>query len=235
MGAPRIGGARGLAKSGMRTGTVIFAALGALMLGAAPPQLDGIPIPFGPQGAVAAEHAKRAARPPPKAAPSPAFAGPRFGPPDADALKPTFSRKRIPADYAVIRAAPNPLVSAEYRGTPEYEYLFVADPALRSPPPAGRYVYALDYRYLLRPLLATGSAAAAYAWRDTPLHLLRQTVGAADRALRPYGGIVARNRGQKIDDALRPHAVLPEDQKSLIEAGPSVREDFAPVGRPGGR
>jgi hypothetical protein len=181
-------------------------------------------------GAQAAERARRAAPAAVRQQETPFFGEPRLRP-DRAGLPPSFVKTRG-RPYAVIRTALNPLVSAEYPGTPEYEYLYTPASALRAPPPVGRYAYARDFGYLLRPYLAISAPAAAYAWRDTPLQLLRSSVGATAKALRPDAGIT-RNPGQKIDNALRPYSVLPGDQRGIVDASPGRSDAFAPVGRPG--
>jgi hypothetical protein len=158
--------------------------------------------------------------------------------PKAAAMGPSFSQTfargaRIPR-YVVVPMRPNPLVSSEYRATPEYEYLYTATTTYRAIPPVARYSYARDNSYLLRPNRASRAAASAYAWTYSPSYL--GTVGPpGSLTLNAAPTAVARNPGQKVDNFLKPYAVLPTDQRAINNSASIGQQPFpllrqAPVG-----
>ena len=121
----------------------------------------------------------------------------------------------------------NPLVSAEYRSTPEYEYLYTPALVHASPPAPASYRYAADTAYLLRPSLGRGAVAVAYRWRrcldGAPVRTASVRPAPADRPA------VGRERGQKIDNALNPSAVLAGDSGwRAAGQGLNLNEDFRP-------
>ncbi|HEX8662824.1 MAG TPA: hypothetical protein VF744_02195 [Beijerinckiaceae bacterium] len=162
--------------------------------------------------AAAAERAKAASRPEraKKATWDEAEDGrPRFAKPSAY----TAAFSLAPYDRPHVRGSfvRNPLVSAQYRSTPEYEYLYTPAPVHASPPAPASYRYAADTAYLLRPSLGRGAVAVAYRWRrcmDAPAPSVRTASARPEPANRPA---VGRERGQKIDNALTPSAVLAGD------------------------
>jgi hypothetical protein len=128
-------------------------------------------------------------------------------------LQPLYSRP-----YAPIPTALNPLVSAEHSATQDYTYLYT--PALidGSPPLVVSHRYATDYGYLLRPSSGASAAATAYRWKPCTdfasqiesLSVIpaRSRSGALASRDRPS---VARERGHKIDNALKPEGLMPPD------------------------
>jgi hypothetical protein len=126
---------------------------------------------------------------------------------------PLYARRHVP-----IATVPNPLVSAEYKATPDYDYLYTPAAIEISPPPLANHRYAADFGYLLRPLPGARAAASAYRWRscsdavgriDAPPALsLAARSGAFAVRDRPA---VGRERGRKIDNALRPDGLLPPE------------------------
>src|SRR5215203_3647750 len=85
--------------------------------------------------------------------------GLRSAAPDA----PVFSARLYGAPFAVIAIVPNPIVTACYKATPEYTYLYTPAGMVGAPPPAMRlHNYGADTRYLLSPLSAHNTGASAY-------------------------------------------------------------------------
>jgi hypothetical protein len=135
--------------------------------------------------------------------------GLRSAAPDA----PVFSARLYGAPFAVIAIVPNPIVTACYKATPEYTYLYTPAGMVAAPPAMRLHTYGADTRYLLSPLSAHNTGASAYRWKGSPLyqHELGPNSGYA-LANRPAiegrrgrdRPAVARNPGQKIDNALVP-------------------------------
>jgi len=126
-------------------------------------------------------------------------------------LQPLYSRP-----YAPIPTAPNPLVSAEHSATQDYTYLYT--PALidGSPPLVVSHRYAADYGYLLRPSSGASAAATAYRWKpctDFASQIESLSVIPAGSRSRVFATrdrpSVGRERGYKIDNALKPEGLLP--------------------------
>jgi hypothetical protein len=188
-----------------------LALAGGLMAGSAAMDPRWLPAGLGPAAAVErASGIDRPARPRGSMKPSgrdKAEDGrPRFAKPSAY----TASFSLGPYNRSHIRGTfvRNPLVSAEYRSTPEYEYLYTPTPVHASPPAPASYRYAADTGYLLRPSLGRGAVAMAYRWRrcmDGPAPVVRTASARPEPGDRPA---VGRERGQKIDNALNPSAVL---------------------------
>src|SRR5215207_9836830 len=135
--------------------------------------------------------------------------GLRSAAPDA----PVFSARLYGAPFAVIAIVPNPIVTACYKATPEYTYLYTPAGMVGAPPAMRLHNYGADTRYLLSPLSAHNTGASAYRWKGSPLyqHELGPNSGYA-LANRPAiegrrgrdRPAVARNPGQKIDTRSRP-------------------------------
>jgi hypothetical protein len=124
-----------------------------------------------------------------------------------------FSARLYGAPFAVIAIVPNPIVTACYKATPEYTYIYTPAGMVGAPPAMRLHNYGADTRYLLSPLSAHNTGASAYRWKGSPLyqHELGPNSGYA-LANRPAiegrrgrdRPAVARNPGQKIDNALVP-------------------------------
>jgi hypothetical protein len=195
-----------------------------------PPDSGRLPAGLGPAlAAPAAEGAKAFGRPQraKKAVRDKAEDGrPRFAKPSAYAA--AFSLAPYGRPHVTGAFVRNPLVSAEYRSTPEYEYLYTPAPVHASPPAPASYRYAADTAYLLRPTLGRGVVATAYRWRRCldgapPLRTASARPSPADRPA------VGRERGQKIDNTLNPSAVLAGDLGwRAAGQGLSLGEDFRP-------
>ena len=135
--------------------------------------------------------------------------GLRSAAPDA----PVFSARLYGAPFALIASVPNPIVTACYKATPEYTYLYTPAGMVGAPPAMRLHTYGADTRYLLSPLSAHNTGASAYRWKGSPLyqHELGPNSGYA-LANRPAiegrrnrdRPAVERNPGQKIDNALAP-------------------------------
>jgi hypothetical protein len=155
----------------MRVSSICCGLAVGLLIG--PPLLDCAGARIGAGSASAAErqakprkpHAERPARP---RADRPGFlkpGDPRF------AYAPGFVfplHERPAARMSFMR---NPLVSAEYRATPEYNYLYMASPVVGSPPNLPPRRYAADNSYLLRrpsPGPIDGTTARRSRRRATP-------------------------------------------------------------------
>ena len=203
---------------------LIVAALGALALAPAPGAISSALA----SGAASAQRIERTKAPSARH-PLPVAGQPRFGHPEPESFKPVFLSRTNRAQYAAIRAAPNPLMTAEFRATPEYEYLYTPAVAHRAKPPVARYSYARDFSYLMRPTFALTAAAAAYAWRDTPLQLLWTTVGAHNNAPQPGMVVISREAGQARSSLSAPGG------RTLLRPGVVLDERFAPERPRGGR
>ena len=122
---------------------------------------------------------------------------------------PSFSSPLYDAPYAAMSFVANPLVSAEYRATPDYNYLYTPASTYRSAPRVRSHRYAADHSYLLRPSPGSQAVASAYRWK----HCTQvASSGDPDAALRSKGlssktdrASAGRGAGRKIDSALRPH------------------------------
>jgi hypothetical protein len=135
--------------------------------------------------------------------------GLRSAAPDA----PVFSARLYGAPFAVIASVPNPIVTACYKATPEYTYLYTPAGMVGAPPAMRLHTYGADTRYLLRPLSAHNTGASAYRWKGSPLYQYElgpnSGYALANRpAIEGRRGrdrpAVARNPGQKIDNPLAP-------------------------------
>jgi len=92
--------------------------------------------------------------------------GLRSAAPDA----PVFSARLYGAPFAVIAIVPNPIVTACYKATPEYTYLYTPAGMVGAPPAMRLHTYGADTRYLLSPLSAHNTGASAYRWKGSPLY-----------------------------------------------------------------
>lgn len=136
--------------------------------------------------------------------------------------RPAFSPVPQRSSFATVSFAPNPIVSAPYRATAEYEFLYTPALMAASPPPITNYRYRADNGYLLRPRPAYQVAAWSYQWTRSAA---KQT---AIRAIqdRPRGNAPATSRkpGQKIDDALGARAMLPRDEKAIWQPSAALND-----------
>jgi hypothetical protein len=158
---------------------------------------------------------------------------------------PVFSPAPYDAPHAVISVIVNPLVTAEYKATPDYTYLYIPSLTYGSPPRIVRYRYAADHSYLLRPSSGSGAVAAAYRWKYC-IPIASPGPAASGAWARATHGIapldrpaVARERGQKIDNALKPDAMIPPGRNASWRASASLANlrlaetvPLSPVGVP---
>jgi hypothetical protein len=135
--------------------------------------------------------------------------GLRSAAPDA----PVFSARLYGTPFALIATVPNPIVTACYKATPEYTYLYTPAGMVGAPPDMRLHNYGADTRYLLSPLSAYNTGASAYRWKGSPLYqyelgpnsgyALANRPAVEGRRGRDQPA-VARKPGQKIDSALAP-------------------------------
>jgi hypothetical protein len=130
---------------------------------------------------------------------------PRFGRPAR--YNASFAGKLYARAYTREAFVANPVASAEYRATPEYDYLYTGGLIASSPPAPSSHRYAADNSYLLRPSLGRNAVALVYRWRSCTsvglTHASRTT-----RFDAPDWPAISRNRGQKIDHSLNLPASL---------------------------
>jgi hypothetical protein len=121
---------------------------------------------------------------------------------------PSFSAPLYEAPYAAMSFIANPIVSAEYRATPDYNYLYTPASTYRSAPRVRSHRYAADNSYLLRPMPGSQAVASAYRWKyctevaSTSDPDALRAKGLSSKADRASAG---RGAGRKIDNALKPH------------------------------
>jgi hypothetical protein len=222
-------------------GRFALALAGGLMAGAAAADVAPAPAGFA-QGTfaqrAAAARAKGADEPsrprPAKRAHREEEARPGFGPPAPHAA--SFAAALYARPYVRGAFVINPLVSSQYRATPEYTYLYTPAFASGSPPSPASYRYAPDAGYLLRPGLGRSAVALAYRWRYCLSHAVSPSLRAASAARsesrdRPA---VSRDRGQKIDKGLAPYGMIAGGPDGLRQAGAAgldlrLGEAFSPT------
>jgi hypothetical protein len=138
--------------------------------------------------------------------PTASAAGGASGP--GAAYAPAFSSPLYGVPRATMSFVANPLVSADYRATPDYNYLYTPASTYRSPPRVRSHRYAADHSYLLRPSPGSQAVASAYQWKyctqvassGDPEAALRAK-GLSSKADRTSAG---RGAGRKLDSALKP-------------------------------
>jgi hypothetical protein len=206
-------------RSPLRFATAV-AALGSVLAG-----LWGAGIGIVP-AAAAPEHPRkaRAIATPNRQGERPGFM--RAGPEAAFRYEPGFTRPLAASPTTRIAFMPNPLVSAEYRATPEYEYLYHRSftAAAAPPPPPSRY--AGDNGYLLRRSFGSGAIAWAYRWSNCTPPMVSQamssiTLGAG--ADTPRGG---RGRDRKAEDVLKPSSILAGLEPGGVAGGFDLGREF---------
>jgi hypothetical protein len=140
---------------------------------------------------------------------SPALAAAGAADGRGSASTPSFSSPLYGAPYGAMSFVANPLVSADYRATPDYNYLYTPASTYRSAPRLRSHRYAADHSYLLRPSPGSQAVASAYRWK-----YCTQVASSADpeAALRGKGlsskadrASAGRGAGRKLDGALKPH------------------------------
>jgi hypothetical protein len=133
--------------------------------------------------------------------------------------KASFSSGLYRGPYNLISTVVIPLVSAQYKATPDYEYLYTASSAYSTMPTVPSYRYAADNSYLLRPSSSYHSAASAYRWRNCTS--FRPDAEQHASLERPRTG---RDGGQKAAGGLKPSAIMQGDQQRLWQPSPALRD-----------
>src|SRR3954469_16689276 len=98
--------------------------------------------------------------------------GLRSAAPDA----PVFSARLYGAPFAIIAIVPNPIVTACYKATPEYTYLYTPAGMVGAPPPIRLHTYGADTRYSsarFRPTIRAPRPIAGRARRSTSMSSAR--------------------------------------------------------------